>query len=128
MLRRKRISLNPKVPGGLIAHTEKGDYLVKGGKRFRFVSDRARDSWRLKIVNTNELALLDIKLSGVVGFRDGTLIRDISNNKIYLISDYKKMQIVSPDTLRELGFKTKDIVMVSMKEASIHRDGGQLNV
>jgi hypothetical protein len=112
----------------LIAQTEKGYFLVKGSKRFRFVSDRARESWNLKVIHTTEYAMKDVKISGVVGFRDGTLIRDISTHKIYLISDYKKMHITDPDIFKNLGFVYKDVILVSSKEASMHKDGGTLYV
>ena len=128
LLQRKVRRFHTRVPGGLIAQTEKGYFLVKGSKRFRFASDRARLSWNLKVVPTTELAMRDIKISGIVGFRDGTLIRDISTHKIYLISDYKKMHVSDPDVFKKLGFTYKDVLLVSSKEATIHRDGGVLNV
>jgi len=128
LLRRKVRRSNTRVPGGLIAQTEKGYFLVKGSKRFRFVSDRARESWNLKIIYTTEYAMKDIKISGIVGFRDGTLIRDISTHKIYLISDYKKMHVTDPDIFKNLGFVYKDVLLVSSKEASMHKDGGTLYV
>jgi hypothetical protein len=126
MLRRRR-QTNPTVPGGLIARTEKGDFLVKGAKRFKFVSNRARDSWSLRIVQTNEFAMQSIKIAGVIGFRDGTLIRDISSHKIYLISEYKKRHVVSPDIIRNLGFRIDDIILVSGREVSVHQDGDILS-
>lgn len=124
---RRRANNSPVVPGGLIAKTEKGYFLVKGNKRFKFVSDRARNSWKMKTIETDELAMSGLKVAGVIGFRDGTLIRDISTHKIYLISDYKKRLVVSPDILKSLGFKSKDVLLVSSKEASIHQDGDNLN-
>jgi hypothetical protein len=127
MLRRRRQN-NPTVPGGLIARTEKGDFLVKGNKRFKFISDRARDSWMLRIVETNELAMQNIKVAGIIGFRDGTLIRDISSHKIYLISEYKKRHITNPDVIKSLGFDKKKVLLVSGKEASVHQDGENLSV
>ena len=125
-LRRRTRRFHTRVPGGLIAQTEKGYFLVKGSKRFRFVSDRARASWNLKVVPTTELAMRDIKISGIVGFRDGTLIRDISTHKIYLISDYKKMHVSDPDVFKNLGFTYKDVILVSSREALLHKDGGIL--
>jgi hypothetical protein len=111
----------------MIAKTEKGDFYVKGEKRFKFISDRARDSWRLRIIETSELAMSHCRLAGVVGFRDGTLIKDISNGKIYLIVDNKKSQIVDPDDLKVLGFAKKDIISVSKKEADFQKEGENLN-
>lgn len=97
-------------------------------KRFRFASDRARKSWNLKVVETNEYALRGAAIVGIVGFRDGTLIRDISDHKIYLISDSKKKHVADPDAILALGFAYKDIILVSSQEANRHRDGGRLNV
>jgi hypothetical protein len=111
----------------MIAKTEKGYFYVKGEKRFRFISDRARDSWNLRIVPTSELAMTNIKVVGIVGFRDGTLIRDISNGKIYLIVDNKRSLITDPDDLKSLGFKKQDIILVSKKEADFQKEGEELN-
>lgn len=128
MLRRRRTKqADPIVPAGLIARTEKGDFLVKGSKRFKFVSERARDSWNIHIVPTTELTMRDVKVAGIIGFRDGTLIRDISNHKIYLISDYKKLHVTDPDSLKGLGYSNKDVILVSAKEAGVHQDGGVLS-
>jgi len=127
MLRRRKQISNPTVPGGLIARTEKGDFLVKGDKRFKFISDRARDSWKLKIIETDELAMQNIKIAGVIGFRDGTLIRDISSHKIYLISDYKKRHVVAPDFFKNLGYRMNDVILVSAKEAGVHQEGVNLD-
>ena len=128
MLRRQRINYNPRVPSGMIAKTEKGYFYVKGEKRFNFISDRARDSWRLRVIETSELSMFHCKIVGVVGFRDGTLIKDISSGKIYLMVDNKKNQIVDPDDLKFLGFTKKDIITVSKKEADFQKEGENLNV
>lgn len=127
MLRKRRINYNPRVPSGMIAQTEKGYFYVKGEKRFKFISDRARDSWELRNVETSELAMSHCKVVGIVGFRDGTLIKDISNGKIYLIVDNKKKQVVDPDDLKVLGFAKKDIITVSKKEADFQKEGEALN-
>lgn len=118
MMRRKRTEVvSTYVPGGLIAKTEKGFFYIKGLKRFKFISDRAVESWNLKIVNTKEMYLQNIPVCGNLGFRDGTLIKDISNSKIYLISENKKRHIVSPDVIHQLGYSKDDILKVSSKES-----------
>lgn len=126
-LRRQRSNLAPRVPSGMVAHTEKGYFYIKGEKRFRFISDRARDSWRLHVVPTTEAAMSDCKIVGIVGFRDGTLIRDISTSKYYLIIDSKKCLVVDPDYLRGLGLKKDDAILVSKKEADFQKEGGMLS-
>jgi hypothetical protein len=127
MFRKKRTNYNPRVPSGMIAKTEKGYFYVKGLKRFRFISDRARDSWGLRIIETTELSMAKCQIAGIVGFRDGTLIKDVSNGKIYLIVDNKRSHLVDPDDFDALGFTKKDILRVSKKEAEFQKEGEQLS-
>jgi hypothetical protein len=117
-------NFTPTVPSGLIALTEKGDYYVKGMKRFKFISERARDSWGLTIVTTSEAAMFNHAISGVIGFRDGTLVKDLSDGKIYLISDSKRRHITNPDVLIWMGVEP---ILVSQKEISTHAEGEKLN-
>ena len=127
MLRKQRINYSPRVPSGMIAKTEKGFFYVKGEKRFKFISDRAMRSWNLRIVETTEVAMSHTKIVGIVGFRDGTLIRDISTSKIYLIIDNKRCLITDPDYLKSLGYKKHDILLVSKKEAGFQKEGEPLD-
>jgi hypothetical protein len=78
-------------------------------------------------VETSELAMSHSKIVGIVGFRDGTLIKDISNGKIYLIVDNKRSHLVDPDDFDALGFTKKDILRVSKKEAEFQKEGENLN-
>jgi hypothetical protein len=114
----------PVVPSGLIAHTEKGYFYVKGQKRFKFVSDRAKDSWLLTVVETKEVMMKDYPVSGLLGFRDGTLVKDISDGKIYLISDSKRRHVVDPDVLLWID---QEVVDAGEKEISVHQLGDKLN-
>ena len=127
MLKRQRNNLTPRVPSGMIAHTEKGYFYVKGEKRFRFISDRARDSWSLREVKTSEKAMADIKIVGFVGFRDGSLVRDISSGKIYLIIDNKRSLVTDPDDLKAVGFRKDEIILISKREADSQKEGEPLN-
>jgi len=115
---------NPIVPSGLIAHTEKGYFYIKGKKKFKFVSERAMLSWSLPIVETIESQLSSFMIAGTLGFRDGTLIKDISDGKIYLISDSKKRHVREPDVLEWISTKVID---GSQKEILIHEEGEPLD-
>lgn len=115
---------NPIVPSGLIAKTEKGFFYIKGKKKFKFVSERAMSSWCLPIVETKDATLSGYQLTGSLGFRDGTLIKDISDGKIYLISDSKRRHIVEPDILEWLN---TEITSVGQKEILAHEEGEELN-
>jgi len=114
---------NPTVPSGLIASTEKGYFYIKGGKKFKFISERAMLSWNLPVINTTDDKIVNFKLFGTLGFRDGTLIKDISDGKIYLVSDSKRRHVTDPDVLEWLN---TDIVKASQKEVLIHEEGDKL--
>jgi hypothetical protein len=114
----------PIVPSGLIAHTEKGYFYVKGKKRFKFVSDRAMLSWDLPIIETKEPMMAGFIVSGVLGFRDGSLVKDISDGKIYLISDSKRRHVVEPDVLEWIDSK---IIKAGQKEIFVHEEGDKLD-
>ena len=70
----------------------------------------------------------NIQISGILGFRDGTLIRDVSNQRLYLISDNKKRNISDPDFFKIFNYKKDDIILVSSKEAGCHKEGEPINV
>lgn len=115
---------SPIVPSGLIAKTEKGFYYVKNGKRFKVTSDRARDSWGLPIIETKEVSMINFPVVGVLGFRDGSLVKNIADGKIYLVSDNKLRHITNPDVLDWMGKKPID---VSEKEIALHALGEELD-
>jgi len=124
---KKKIKKSHFVPSGLMAKTEKGFFYVKNDKRFKVISDRALKTWKLQIVHTTEQYMKNVKIVGIVGFRDGSLIKDISNNKVYFISNNQKLHITSPDVIKLLGYKKDDIILVSAKEAAVHKEGVPLN-
>ena len=92
------ITSQTNFPSGIAVKTDRASYWIKDGKRFKIVSDRAEKSWSFTTVYATETSLAGIKLVGTLGFRDGTLIKNIADGKIYLISQNKRRQIVSPDT------------------------------
>jgi len=115
-----KIVYNPVVPSGLIALTEKGHFYVKGKKRFRFISDRAMLSWSLPIVKTKESIMASYPASGVLGFRDGSLVQDISDGKIYLISDNKRRHVIEPNVLEWI---ESEVIKAGQKEIAVHEEG-----
>jgi len=117
-------SFNPIVPSGLIAQTEKGYFYIKGKKRFKFISERAMSTWSLPIINTTEQKLAGFPQMGTLGLRDGSLVKDISDGKIYLISDNKKRHITNPDVLTWIN---SSIIEVSQKDILVHEDGDPLD-
>jgi hypothetical protein len=113
-------------PSGIAVQTDKAIYWIKDGKRFKVVSDRAAGSWNFSTVNATEQALAGIKLVGTLGFRDGTLIKNISDGKMYLISQNKRRHIVSPDTFDTYGLDRSNVIEVSEMETNMHDIGEDL--
>mgnify|MGYP000075789943 CR=1 FL=1 len=113
-------------PSGLAVKTEKATYWIKDGKRFKAISKRAAESWGFVTVNASESALINFKIAGKLGFRDGTLIKDISNGKLYLISQNKKRHIVDPDVFDYYGLDKSSIIEVSKTDAEMHDEGEEL--
>jgi hypothetical protein len=113
-------------PSGIAVKTDKGIYWIKDGKRFKLISDRAAKSWMFTTVLATESALSGMKLAGKLGFRDGTLIKNIADGKLYLISQNKKRHIVDPDTFDKYGLDRSQVVEVSAFETSMHELGEDL--
>ena len=113
-------------PSGIAVKTDKATYWIKDGKRYKLISDRAATSWLFTTVNATEAALSGIKLVGKLGFRDGTLIKNIADGKMYLVSQNKLRHIVDPDLFDRYGLNRSDLVEVSETEIKAHDLGESL--
>jgi hypothetical protein len=123
----QKIVTSPTIfPSGIAVKTDKGIYWIKDGKRFKLISDRAAKSWMFTTVVATESALSGMKLAGKLGFRDGTLIKNIADGKLYLISQNKKRHIVDPDTFDKYGLDRSQVIEVSAFETSMHELGEEL--
>ena len=120
------ISQPTNFPSGLAVKTDKGTYWIKDGKRYKLISDRAAKSWMFTTVNATEAALSGIKLVGKLGFRDGTLIKNIADGKMYLVSQNKLRHIVDPDVFNKYGLDRSIIMEVSESEIKAHELGENL--
>lgn len=130
MLKRKKKTLPTtpvEYPHGTCVKTEKGTYLIQEGKtkvRLRVPTQRILDSWKFdRVVLTTEKALSQYKVYGRLGFRDGSLIYNIADGRIYLISKNKRRHITSPDALDRIGAKTSDALAVSDFEVNLQQEG-----
>jgi len=122
----KIVTSPTQFPSGLAVKTDKATYWIKDGKRFKLISDRAEKSWMFTTVEATESAVAGIKLAGKLGFRDGTLIKNIADGKIYLISQNKKRHIVDPDSFDKFGLNRSKVIEVSDFEVSMHELGENL--
>ena len=129
MLRKQKTATvtSPTIfPSGLAVKTEKEIYWVKDNKRYKLISDRAAKSWSFTIVNATEQAVAGMKVVGKLGFRDGSLIKNIADGKMYLISQNKKRHIVDPDSFDRYGLDRRLVIEVSEAEANMHTTGDNL--
>ena len=120
------ISQPTNFPSGLAVKTDKATYWIKDGKRYKLISDRAAASWSFTTVNATEAALSGIKLVGKLGFRDGTLIKNIADGKMYLVSQNKLRHIVDPDIFDRYGLDRSNLIEVSDMEIKAHDIGENL--
>lgn len=110
-------------PSGIAVKTESGTYWIRDGKKYKLVSDRAEKTWSFVTVLATDLAISEIKLAGKLGFRDGALIKNIADGKIYLISQNKRRHITTPDFFNQFGFDKNSIIEVSDLETNMHNLG-----
>jgi hypothetical protein len=120
------ISQPTNFPSGIAVKTDKDTYWIKDGKRYKLISDRAAQSWCFTTVLATEAALSGIKLVGKLGFRDGTLIKNVADGKMYLVSQNKLRHIVDPDSFNRYGLDRSKMIEVSEKEISAHDLGENL--
>lgn len=111
-------------PTGTCVQTEKGVFFIKGKFRFRVTSDRILNSWHYPfVINSSEPACARYSIAGRLGFRQGTLVKDMSNGKIYLISENLRRQVVSPDFFDVMLFPRDKIIEASPEEIALHKEG-----
>ena len=120
------ISQPTNFPSGLAVKTDKATYWIKDGKRYKLISDRAAKSWLFTTVNATEAALSGIKLVGKLGFRDGSLIKNIADGKMYLVSQNKLRHVVDPDMFDRYGLDRSKLIEVSEAEIKAHDIGETL--
>ena len=113
-------------PSGIAVKTDKDTYWIKDGKRYKLISNRAAESWSFTTVLATEAALSGIKLAGKLGFRDGSLIKNLADGRMYLVSQNKLRHIVDPDSFNRYGLDRSKAVEVSDKEISAHDLGENL--
>jgi hypothetical protein len=120
------VSQPTNFPSGIAVQTDKATYWIKDGKRYRLISERAAKSWSFTTVKATESALSGIKLVGKLGFRDGSLIKNIADGKMYLVSQNKLRHIVDPDIFDKYGLDRSKLIEVSEAEIKAHDIGENL--
>jgi hypothetical protein len=114
-------------PDGVAVEVEDNTYYVKSGKLYRLYSFRVIDSWRFTPLIGSNASIANYKVAGSLGFRDGTLVRDISSARLYLIAGNKRRLITSPDVFEVLGLNRSGLIDVSEAEINLHDEGEPLD-
>lgn len=114
-------------PSDVVVETESGYWFIKGKSCFRLFSDRVLDSWQVDTLPGSDASVSKFKNVGVLGFRNGTLVKNIADGRYYLISENKRRHIVSPDVFEYYGFDMAYAMTVSQAEIDIHEEGEVLS-
>lgn len=117
-----------KYPAGVLLLTETGKWYLMGKQgKFLIPNERVLASWDFyNIVYTSDIALSKTPTLRKLGFRNGTLIKNIADAKLYLISEDKRRQILNPDVLNLLFLNEEDAILVSQDEINLHQEGEPL--
>jgi hypothetical protein len=99
-------------------------YYIRGGKSYKFFSYRAFQSWRLTPVDADYTWPPHWMEAKTLGFRDGTLIQNAKDGKIYLISDARRLLLTRP--LSDYGFDISQVLEVSNEEVEFHIEGEEV--
>jgi len=118
-----RVATPVDYPTDVAVHTEDGVYLIKGGMKYECYSARTAGSWRFTTVPGSIASISEFKHAGLLGFRAGSLIKNIADGKIYLICGVERRHIQSPDVFSRYGFDRNDVIEVSQKEVALHKEG-----
>jgi hypothetical protein len=86
------------------------------------------DSWSPhRVVRTTEAAVANYRIASKMKYRNGSLIHNLADGKIYLIEDGKRRHVQSPDALERIGAVRNEIISVSLNEIQLHEIGEPLN-
>lgn len=137
---RKKTLPPPTTPteyaAGTFIETEKGYFYIVGpGKRYRIVSRRVLDSWSpQRLVQSTEAAVVKYRIAAKMKFRNGSLIWNLSDGKIYLVENGRRRWVKNPEWFARVGldatdlaFNMKRIQLVSLDELNLHEAGEDLD-
>lgn len=113
-------------PSGICVKTERGAYLIqKDGKRYRIPTQAVLDSWNFPlVVDSSEAALAKYPVGVLkVGFRDGSLLNNIADGKLYLVSEGRLRHVIDPEVLDRLGINHLMARVVSDAEIKMMKQG-----
>jgi hypothetical protein len=111
---------------GMFYATEKGYFYIRSNKRYKVYSDRCFASWSSNAIDTDFSNVSGIPYAGILGFRDGTIIHNLADGKMYIVSDNKRLHIKTPDAFPE-GWIEANKVLVGDNEINLHKEGAAID-
>lgn len=132
-LRNREVIIDPRptkpinYPDGFAVATESSYYFIKGGRRLAFPSERVFDSWNLAPIRSSEESVKHLPLAKPkMGYRDGSLITDFKDGKLYIISGGKRRLVTNPTVLDDLNLEPISAIVASHAEVLMHVEGEEL--
>jgi len=115
---------NVYIPNGYCILIKDNYFYFKDNVLYPIKTKRVLLSWCFEnIVCLDKENAAGYKIGPALGFRDGSLIKDISTSYIYFVSSGKKRKVLNPDVITNLGLKESDAILVSQEEAAMHPSG-----
>src|SRR6476661_2865038 len=113
-----------KYPAGGFVWDGSSYLYINGQIRHLIKNERILSTWNFRYVtNTTPEAVSGYVKGKPLGFRDGSLIRDISDGKVYLISGKQRRLMSSPEAFDLIGLKRRDALWVAHDEINLHPEG-----
>jgi len=115
-------------PNGTLAKLNSSNiYLLNNGVKRLFLSE---DFLKILGYNTSKITTvnkeeLDQYVDGqFMSLANGSLVKSLDNNTVYLIEDGTKKPIASSEVFKTLGYKWTDIITLGAQEVTTYKDGG----
>lgn len=117
-----------KYPDGMAVVTESGKFYLKNGRKYKIKSEAAFKSWSFPVVaQSSDAAISKYRPSlRPLGFRDGTVVRDIFNQELYIIAGGLRVRIDTPEALEILNLDDSKVPYASHEDVVFHREGGSI--
>lgn len=111
-------------PTGTVVRVGKTHWYINGQVRHLIKNRRVLKTWNFPfVIDTTEEAISKFLKGKPLGFRDGSLVGDVSDGKVYLISGKKRRLISSPEAYDLLGLKRRDAIWAAHDEIILHPEG-----
>lgn len=112
-------------PPGVFVESEKGWFMIgKDNKRYRIITKRCLDSWSpQRVIKTTEAALKNYRVAAKLRFRNGSLLVNVADGKVYLVVEGERRHLTSPEDFQRIGAVYGGGIPVSEEEINLHKLG-----